>query len=170
MREKTPIQSGEKDLLIFRPSRRRLYIDVLIVILSCIGLVVLFALSPISHPTVFLGLLLLIILVGGTVFLNWHFTVYRITTIRIEYTSGIIWRLGEEMCLEDIQTVDATQSLIGRIFNFGDVVVESAANNVIILKNVHNPDNLAHQIANLSLHFNKEVEVREDRVRFGKIR
>lgn len=164
---KLPIQAGEKDLLIFRQSKKRLYLDMIVVILACMGLGVLFLFSPISHFIVFLGLLLLAVLISSAVFVNWYFTIYKITTIRIEYSSGVIVRLDEEMCLEDIQTVDDVHTLIGRILNFGDVKIESAANNTIVLKNVHNADNLAHQIANLSLHYNKEVEVKEENAVMG---
>ena len=166
-KEKRPFQVEEKDLLIIRQSKKRLYLDMAIVILACIGLGVLFLFSPISHFTVFLGLLLLAVLICSAVFVNWYFTVYKVTTIRIEYSSGVILKLQEEMCLEDIQTVDDEHTLIGRILNFGDVKIESAANNIIVLKNVHNADNLAHQIANLSLHYNKEVEVKEENAVLG---
>ncbi len=166
--QKIQDQSSEKDLIIFRQSRDRLFLDLAIVALSFVGLIILFASSAI-FPTVFLLIVVIIgLMVGLTVFASWYFTIYKITTIRVEYKSGLISKMEEEICLEDIQTVDTVQSLLGRLLNHGDIKIESAGNNTIILKNVHNAHNLAHQIATLSLHYNKTVEVKDDDVPFDK--
>ncbi len=161
-------QSGEKDLIIFRQSRDRLYLDLAIVALAFIGLCIMFYSSTFFNPIVLIILFFIIILVCITVYVSWYFTIFKITTIRVEYKSGLISKIEEEIALEDIQTVDTVQSLIGRLLNHGDIKIESAGNNIIILKNVHNAHNLAHQIATLSLNYNKSVEIDDDHVPFDK--
>jgi uncharacterized membrane protein YdbT with pleckstrin-like domain len=162
MTEETSHQLQEQDLITFRQSKDRLYLDLVIVFLSFIGLSIMFVLSGLFPPIVLVAIFIIALFVGGTIFLTWYFTIYKITSIRIEYKSGIISKVEEEICLEDIQTVDAIQSLLGRLLNHGDIKIEAAGNNVIILKNVHNAHNLAHQIATLSLRYNKDVELGEE--------
>jgi len=158
MEEKKPNRACEEDIRIFRQSRSRLYVDLLFVVLAFLGIGVLFSLSSLIQPyilTLIMVLILLAAFVGFAAFLNWYFTVYKITTIRIEYKSGIISKVEEEICLEDIQTVDAIQSFIGRFLGHGDIKVEAAGQNIIILKNVRHAHKIAHEITNLSIKYNK---------------
>jgi uncharacterized membrane protein YdbT with pleckstrin-like domain len=168
MDEEIVRQHNEKDLVIFRQSRDRLYLDLGIVLLSFIGLSIMFLVSALFPPIIILIIFAIAVFVGAVIYLTWYYTIYTITSIRIEYKSGIISKVEEEICLEDIQTVDAMQSLIGRLLNHGDIKIESAGNNIIVLKNVHNAHHLAHQIATLSLHYNKDVELKEDQTPFDQ--
>ncbi|MCX6809838.1 MAG: PH domain-containing protein [Candidatus Berkelbacteria bacterium] len=158
MSEKTPIRPSEQDIRVFRQSRSRLYTDLLFVVFAFLGIGILFSLSTLVQPYIWFVILILVVLtalVGFGAFLNWYSTVYKITTIRIEYKSGIISKVEEEICLEDIQTVDAIQNFIGRFLGHGDIKVEAAGQNIIILKNVRHAHKIAHEITNLSIKYNK---------------
>jgi len=157
VREKKP---GEKELKIFRQSPIRLYIDLFFVVIAFCFIGVLFILSSFFQIILIAVLLVFAVLVAAAVYINWYFTVYTITSVRVEYQSGIIARFEEEIALEDIQTVDTHQDLIGRIFDHGDIMIEAAGNNTIILKNVHHAHHLAHEITNLSLQYNRNVKLK----------
>ena len=154
------LKSGEKILRRFRQSRIRLYMDLGFVLIAFVFLGIVFALSSLYNPIIIVILLFLAILLSGAVFTNWYFTVYIITSVRVEYQTGIIAKFEEEIALEDIQTVDTHQDIVGRIFDHGDISIESAGLNTIILKNVKHAHRLAHEIANLSLEYNKDVKLR----------
>ena len=47
----------------------------------------------------------------------------EITTLRVIYKEGFISRQTFEMSLDKVESVDVAQSVLGRIFNWGDVEV-----------------------------------------------
>lgn len=151
---------GEHELKVFRQSRIRLYLDLFFVLIAFLFIGVLFVLSSFFQLAILFILIVIAALVSLAVFINWYFTVYVITSVRVEYRSGIISKVEEEICLEDIQTVDTQQDIIGRIFDHGDIKIEAAGLNTIILKNVHHAHRLAHEIANLSLEYNKKTPIK----------
>ena len=153
-------KTGEKQLKVFRQSRIRLYMDLGFVLIAFAFIGLLFGISGFINFLIVILLILLAFLVGLAVFVNWRSTVYYITSIRVEYQSGIIAKYEEEIALEDIQTVDTHQDIIGRIFDHGDILIESAGMNKIVLKNVRHAHRMAHEIATLSLEYNKDVKLR----------
>lgn len=161
-------KAGERELKIFRQCKDRLYLDYFFVFVGfgCIGILLgVTQLFQISYLVLILSVLALI--VGLAVYLNWYFTIYVITTMRIEYRSGIISKMEEEISLDDIQSLDTKQDIIGRIFHYGDIYIESAGANLIILKNVHQAHRLAHEITTLSLEYNKNVKFKKDKEVFS---
>ena len=163
MQEKE-FEQDEETILEFRQSKVRLVIDLLLIVLIIIGLIVLFSYTVFYNYIVVLALIIIGLFVGSVVFFYWLSTVYRVTNVRIEYSSGILNKMSEELCLEDIQTVDTTQSIAARILNDGDIKIEAAGNNIIIFKHVEKPQSIARKITNLSLSYNKKVESRQDKI------
>jgi uncharacterized membrane protein YdbT with pleckstrin-like domain len=58
--------------------------------------------------------------------LKWWFTLYVLTSERLVTRTGIIARSGIEIPLENINNVIFTQSIIERILQSGDLLIESA--------------------------------------------
>lgn len=160
-RKKTRIyKQGEKELRVFRQSPMRLCLDLSFIVLAFILIGVLLSLS-VSFSIIEIFILLVVMaMVGFAAYLNWYFTIYIITSVRVEYQVGIIGRYEEEIALEDIQTVNTHQDIIGRIFAHGDILIESAGMKTIILKNVRHAHRIAHEIATLSLEYNQDVSVK----------
>jgi uncharacterized membrane protein YdbT with pleckstrin-like domain len=46
-----------------------------------------------------------------------------VTNLRVVHKTGFIWRRTFEMSLDKIESVDVTQSILGRILNYGNVRV-----------------------------------------------
>ena len=65
-------------------------------------------------------------LVGLIIFLSWLNTEYILTSKRVEWRFGIIGKGTVSIALEKIQNIVLTVSIIGRIFNFGNLKIEPA--------------------------------------------
>ena len=98
------------------------------VALAIVGLFFLFA-APHStfgaFMTKLIGLVLFLPGIGLTVwawFLRWT-TEIAVTDKRIIYKSGFIQRHTVEMQMDKVESVDVDQSILGRIFNYGDITV-----------------------------------------------
>ncbi|MBX9710925.1 MAG: PH domain-containing protein [Xanthobacteraceae bacterium] len=63
-----------------------------------------------------------IVLVFRAWFRRWT-TEADVTTMRVIYKEGFISRQTFEMSLDKVESVDVTQSILGRIFDWGDVTV-----------------------------------------------
>jgi uncharacterized membrane protein YdbT with pleckstrin-like domain len=46
-----------------------------------------------------------------------------VTNLRVVHKSGFIQRRTFEMSLDKVESVDVTQSILGRILNYGDVTI-----------------------------------------------
>lgn len=90
-------------------------------------------------------LLVLIIVFEG--FLNWYFNVYIVTNKRIiDISFDSLLRKNIDMApLENIEEADSTTAgLLGTIFNFGNVAVQTAGANIAIdMQKVPNPSVVA---------------------------
>ncbi len=64
--------------------------------------------------------------VGLIIFLYWLNTEYILTNKRVEWRSGIISEGTISIALEKIQNIVLKISIVGRIFNFGDIKIEPA--------------------------------------------
>lgn len=66
-------------------------------------------------------------LVAMIVFLEWLTVQYTLTNRRIEAVRGIFGTSSQSMAVEKINSVYEQESLPGRIFNYGTLVIKSAA-------------------------------------------
>lgn len=83
-----------------------------------------------------LGIGLVILLI---VYIKYKFTEIAITNKRLITKVGVIQRKTMEMNLSKIESLQVNQSIIGRIFNFGDVVISGTGSHLAILRHIKNP-------------------------------
>ena len=89
-----------------------------------------------------------LILIGIAPLLKLVFTEYGLTNKRIVVKTGIIGRSIEELKLSKVETVKLRQSILGRIFGFGDVVLSGTGASNLVLKTVSGPIEVKRTIDN----------------------
>jgi uncharacterized membrane protein YdbT with pleckstrin-like domain len=62
-----------------------------------------------------------------------------VTDRRIVYKRGFIRRHTVEMNMDKVESVDVDQSILGRIFDFGDIIVRGTGHGIEPLHNVQAP-------------------------------
>ena len=65
-------------------------------------------------------------------------TEYGITNTRVISKRGIIRRDIEEINLSSIESINVTQSIIGRILNYGTIIVSGRGTSKVIFKDIDN--------------------------------
>jgi len=63
-------------------------------------------------------------------------TEYGITSIRVISKEGLIRRDIEEISLSSIESINVTQSIIGRILNYGTIVISGRGTSKVIFKDI----------------------------------
>ena len=66
-------------------------------------------------------------------------TEIAVTDRRIIYKRGFIRRRTIEMHLDKVESVDVEQSIVGRIFGYGDIVIRGVGVGIEPLKNIDSP-------------------------------
>jgi uncharacterized membrane protein YdbT with pleckstrin-like domain len=66
-------------------------------------------------------------------------TEIAVTDRRIIYKRGFIRRRTIEMHLDKVESVDVDQSILGRIFNYGDIIIRGVGVGIEPLTNVDSP-------------------------------
>lgn len=120
----------------------------------------LFKLHWFSKIYLFIG----IILLPFTLFLSAFFVIYEwlrlrsieqgVTNKRVILKTGIISRKTEEMKLTSIETVEIHQSIVGRIFGFGNVRVTGRGISDVIYKGIDDPLDVKRKIESISIPIN----------------
>jgi uncharacterized membrane protein YdbT with pleckstrin-like domain len=114
----------------FRPHWRMLAIPVLWFLAAVVAIGLVFEVIPPENGTVDLITTGVIVLAMFALVVNpllkWWFTLYVLTSERLVTRTGIIARSGIEIPLENINNVIFTQSIIERILQSGDLLIESA--------------------------------------------
>ena len=75
-------------------------------------------------------------------FLGWFkrlTTEVAVTNKRIIYKRGFISRYTIEMHLDKVESVDVAQSILGRIFGYGDILVRGVGASLEPLRNIESP-------------------------------
>jgi uncharacterized membrane protein YdbT with pleckstrin-like domain len=62
-----------------------------------------------------------------------------VTDRRVVYKRGFIRRHTVEMNMDKVESVDVDQSILGRIFDFGDIVVRGTGHGIEPLHNIQSP-------------------------------
>jgi uncharacterized membrane protein YdbT with pleckstrin-like domain len=78
------------------------------------------------------------IALGIAWFRRWT-TEMAVTDRRIIFKRGFIRRHTIEMHLDKVESVDVDQSLLGRIFNYGDILIRGVGVGIEPLKNIGSP-------------------------------
>lgn len=96
----------------------------------------------VSIVPVIVALLLALVL-----FLGWVNTLYTLTDLRLQWEFGIFGKRAKNIGNADIQAVQVDQGIIGRIFNYGDVLTRSAQQPIAIeFATIGSPGQRAEQI------------------------
>ncbi|MCP3462447.1 MULTISPECIES: PH domain-containing protein [unclassified Bradyrhizobium] len=103
-----------------------------------------------SRQTTTEGLVLLCLTAGGLVALGalywtlkgWfhRFTTETdVTNFRVVHKTGFITRKTFEMSLDKVESVDVDQTILGRIFNYGDVTIRGVGEGIEKIQTIASP-------------------------------
>ncbi|MFM1917664.1 MAG: hypothetical protein RJB01_1179 [Actinomycetota bacterium] len=119
-----------------RPHWRALFVPAFILIITLVIATVVLSWIASSLPNmewlrwVIIGVAVLILILWAVVpFLRWVTTQYVFTDRRIIVRSGIITRQGKDMPLAKVNNVSFSVPAMGRILNYGELVIQSAGEN-----------------------------------------
>jgi len=95
-------------------------------------------------PYILFGALLLPLFGAGLLLWLWAWIIYRttelaITNKRVIAKTGLIQRRTIEMFLEKIESIQVDQSVLGRMFNFGSVVISGTGVHSAPFKSISEP-------------------------------
>lgn len=95
-------------------------------------------------PLFFFGLILLPAYGIGLIFFLWAYIVYKTTELaftnkRVIAKFGFISRQTVELNLVKVESLQVNQGILGRIFNFGTLVISGAGNPQAPIKGISNP-------------------------------
>ncbi|MBC8006778.1 MAG: PH domain-containing protein [Prolixibacteraceae bacterium] len=95
-------------------------------------------------PFILFGVILLPLFGIGLLFWLWAWIVYSttelaITNKRVIAKTGLIQRRTIEMFLEKIESIQVDQSVLGRMFNFGSVVISGTGVHSAPFKSISDP-------------------------------
>ncbi len=119
---RTPLQKGEKILLVTYSSWVSLIIPVLVMV---IGFVASFFIGFTQHwgwIAALLGIIYFLIK-----YASWKVNIWVVTNYRVIDEAGLSSHYAKESPLEKINNISYDQNVFGRIFNFGHVEIQTAA-------------------------------------------
>jgi uncharacterized membrane protein YdbT with pleckstrin-like domain len=73
-----------------------------------------------------------------------------LTNKRVVFKKGIISRSTEEMKLKSVETVEIEQSVLGRLFGYGDVKVTGRGISDVVFRSIADPILVKKQIESVS--------------------
>ncbi len=129
----------DKEKIIFKVHPHWLYVAIPEFTLLILGLIFLMLayISPIWIQAIFLGALTFAMLM---VFLEWLSINYYLTNLRLIEERGIIGKRIMFIPLNKVQDITCKFGILGRIFGFGDLEIESAGTyGKIIFSFIANP-------------------------------
>jgi uncharacterized membrane protein YdbT with pleckstrin-like domain len=101
------------------------------------------ALQPVSAYRVWVWIAgLLFACAAVALFIAWFrrwTTEIAVTNRRIIYKRGFIRRRTIEMHLDKVESIDVDQSILGRIMNYGDILIRGVGEGIEPLKNIGSP-------------------------------
>lgn len=71
-------------------------------------------------------------------FIRW-ITEFAVTDRRVIYKRGFIWRETAEMNMDKVETVDVTQSVLGRLLDYGSIHVKGTGTGIEHLHQIASP-------------------------------
>lgn len=78
-------------------------------------------------------------------------TEIAITDRRVIFKRGFIRRDTIEMSVEKVESVDVKQSLLGRLFDFGDITVHGTGTGLAPLRNIDSPLDFRSHITGMAI-------------------
>ena len=143
---------GEEVIFEIRPSWFILAFQELPMIVAIAGIVGIFAFTGLVNIILYLIVFLAGLFVVFVIFLNWYFTMYRMTNKRVENQVGIFGRREEEIALKDVEAVDFERTFWGKFFNFGTVIIKAAGTGrEVDFTNIKDAKKVADQIEDMAM-------------------
>jgi membrane protein YdbS with pleckstrin-like domain len=118
---RTPLQKGEKILLVTRTAALTLIVPAII---ALAGLVAAWFI-PVAWGKLAAALLGIFIFLYK--YFRWKVDIWVVTNYRVIDEAGLLSHFAKESPLEKINNVSYDQSLWGRLFNYGHVEIQTAA-------------------------------------------
>ncbi len=119
---RTQLKNDEKILIIIRQHWIKLALPIFAWLLLAV-LLILFLDKP--------GMVLIVVLVTAIYplyeYINWKYNLWCVTNMRVVDESGFFTRYSKESPLDKINNVEYDQSLMGRLFGYGNVDIQTAA-------------------------------------------
>jgi uncharacterized membrane protein YdbT with pleckstrin-like domain len=118
---RTPLQKGEEILLVTYSSWTSLIVPVLV---ALAGLVAAYFIGSVHYGWIaaILGILYFVIK-----YYTWKVNIWVVTNYRVIDETGLLSHYAKESPLDKINNVSYDQTLMGRLFNYGHVEIQTAA-------------------------------------------
>ncbi len=72
-------------------------------------------------------------------YIRWRNHIYVVTNERVITLNGVVNKSTYDIALEKINDISTTQNLFGRMFNFGDVTLESGNDTPVLMHGIASP-------------------------------
>jgi len=121
---RTPLQKGEKILLVTYSSWTSLVLWVLFALIA-----IALGIFLVAHFGLVWGWLLSILGIGYWLirYYSWKVNIWVVTNFRVIDETGLLNHFAKESPLDKINNVSYDQTVMGRLFNFGHVEIQTAA-------------------------------------------
>ncbi|HTI09571.1 MAG TPA: PH domain-containing protein [Puia sp.] len=155
---RTPLQKGEKILLVTYSSWTSLVVPFLIALAGVVGSYFIGFLDHYGWIAAVVGVLFFLIR-----YYSWKVNIWVVTNFRVIDETGLLSHYAKESPLDKINNVSYDQTMAGRLFNYGHVEIQTAAEvGATDYYNVNHPKRLkdtitAAQSAYKDLQFNAQA-------------
>jgi len=121
---RTPLQKGEKILLVTYSSWTSLVLGALFTLIA-----IALGIFLVAHFGLVWGWLLSILGIGYWLirYYSWKVNIWVVTNFRVIDETGLLNHFAKESPLDKINNVSYDQTVMGRLFNFGHVEIQTAA-------------------------------------------
>lgn len=126
-----------------------IYLPAIALLICAVTLLIVSAIYPDEAPYVLAGGLIALALslfAFISEVLHRRTTEIAVTDRRVIFKTGVLRRRSIEMNMDKVESVDVDQSILGRIFGFGTVLIRGTGASLEPLNNVENPLKLRSQI------------------------
>lgn len=139
---RTPLQKGEKILLVTHTSWVKLIVPVIITLAGWVASYFIGFIDRYGWIAALIGSLYFL-----AVYFSWKVSIWVVTNFRVIDEAGLLNHFAKESPLDKINNVSYNQSLWGHILNFGHVKIQTAAQvGATDYFNVHGPSRLKDTI------------------------
>ena len=121
---RTPLKKEEKVLIITRQHWLKLVLPFTVWVLVTI---LLFIFLNGNNTKIALVIALVTALYPAYVYLEWKYNLWAVTNMRVVDENGFFTRYSKESPLDKINNVECIQNIWGRMFGYGDVEIQTAA-------------------------------------------
>lgn len=138
-----PLLSTETVIFKARKSVWPMFISLFTVIVISVALIVVIAIQLKQFGFsryLEIGIAVVSGFIGLIVVLDWLTTIYTLTNRRVQWRFGIIGEQTKTITLNQVTDSRVLIGIAGRVFNYGDVIVEAAhINSTIVFKTIPSP-------------------------------